>query len=377
MPTSGRVRAIGLMSGTSMDGIDVALIETDGEAVVARGPSMGFPYDADLRARVIAELEPAKSILHRQDRPDGLKALEDDLTDRNADAVARFAAGQGIDLGSVDVIGFHGQTVLHRPDHALTVQLGDGERLAKALGRPVVYDLRAADMAAGGEGAPLAPAYHAALAAGPLADLSGDGPVVFVNIGGISNVTFIEPGHDPIAFDSGPGNNLLDQWVEQEAGLAYDEDGAIAARGRVIPALAQTYLTSAFFVHPAPKSLDRADFIAPAKEAGSLQDVARTLCHVTAQAIARSVEHFPKAPMLWVVCGGGRRHPVIMADLAAAVAERGGRVIAAEEAGIAGDAVEAEAWAYLAVRSLKGLPITWPTTTGCHAPTTGGVLVEP
>ncbi|KQT48807.1 anhydro-N-acetylmuramic acid kinase [Aureimonas sp. Leaf454] len=364
------------MSGTSMDGIDVALLRTDGVSLVERGPSSAFPLDAAFRRRLEAGLETAKLIRRREERPGDLSALEREITDRHVDAVRSFVASHGIDLASVDAIGFHGQTVLHRPAERVTVQLGDGARLAAALGRPVVFDMRAADIAAGGQGAPLVPAYHAALAAG-LPEAFRQAPVVFVNIGGISNVTYIDGTDEPIAFDSGPGNALLDLWVQNEAGIPFDQGGAVAAEGGLLDRLADTYLAAPFFARAAPKSLDRFDFAVPGPGAGTLEDVARTLCFVAAEAILRSAEHMPKPPKLWIVCGGGRKHPAIMDDLAAGAARTGARVVAAEAVGLDGDAMEAEAWAYLAVRSMKGLPLTFPTTTGVARALQGGVVAAP
>jgi anhydro-N-acetylmuramic acid kinase len=361
------------MSGTSLDGIDVALLDTDGEALLVRGPARVYPYEAAFRSRLAAGLDVAKALRHRDERPGDIGALETELTLRHAAAVERFLADQAIDPATIDVVGFHGQTVLHRPEAALTVQLGDGALLAQRLGRPVVYDMRARDMQQGGQGAPLVPAYHAALAANRPAAYAAL-PVVFVNIGGISNVTYLDGENDPIAFDSGPGNALLDQWLEREAGIAFDQNGAIASEGGILRRLAEDYLSAGFFDRPVPKSLDRFDFAVPAPEVGSLEDVARTLCFVSAQAILQAAAHFPEKPKLWIICGGGRRHPAIMADLAeGADAE----VISAEAAGFDGDAMEAEAWAYLAVRSLDRRPLTWPTTTGCQEPTAGGVLALP
>lgn len=373
---SSILTAIGLMSGTSMDGIDVALLKTDGGTVVERGPSAAYPLNTAFRVRLEAGLEDAKAIRRRDDRPGDLAALEREITDLHADAVQDFARANGIDLAEVDLVGFHGQTVLHRPLERLTVQLGDGPRLAAALGRPVVHDMRAADIAAGGQGAPLVPAYHAALAGALPADLR-ETPVVFVNIGGISNVTYIDGSDDPVAFDSGPGNALLDRWVQGQAGIAYDQNGAIAAEGGVLDGLAASYLGSPFFARPAPKSLDRFDFPMPTETAGSLEDVARTLCFVAAEAILKSAEHMPKAPRLWIVCGGGRRHPAILGDLRDGAVRAKARVLTAEEAGFDGDAMEAEAWAYLAVRSAKGLALTFPTTTGTPIAMTGGLIAWP
>ncbi|MGB3875784.1 MAG: anhydro-N-acetylmuramic acid kinase [Shinella zoogloeoides] len=364
--------AIGLMSGTSLDGIDVALLRTDGEAVVERGPSMGRSYDVAFRRRLQGALETAKMIGERGERPGDLDEIERELTLRHAEAVRAFLAENDLRPDDVDVIGFHGQTVLHRPNQGLTVQLGDGDLLARETGIDVVYDMRANDMAHGGQGAPLIPAYHAALAAG-LSRASGEA-VVFVNIGGISNITFVGSGSEIVAYDSGPGNTLIDQWVEAHAGIPYDQGGMIASEGRVDAGLAERYLGHAFFTDKVRRSLDRNDFRPPQGVEASLEDGARTLAHVTAAAILRSARHLPERPKLYVVCGGGRLNPVIMGDLAALAGPEGAAVVAAEAVDLNGDSMEAEAWAYLAVRSLRGLPLTFPGTTGVTAPVTGGLL---
>lgn len=364
--------AIGLMSGTSLDGIDVALVRTDGEAVVERGPSMGCSYDTAFRRRLQAALEAAKTINERGERPGDLGDIERELTLRHAEAVRAFLAENGLKPSGIDVIGFHGQTVLHRPSAGLTVQLGDGALLASETGIDTVYDMRANDMVHGGQGAPLIPVYHAALAAG----LSGSSSkaVVFVNIGGISNITFIGSGGEIVAFDSGPGNTLIDQWVEAHAGIPYDQGGMIASEGTVDAGLADRYLSHAFFTDPVRRSLDRNDFRPPEGADASLEDGARTLAHVTAAAILRSARHLPERPKLFVVCGGGRLNRVIMGDLAALAEAEGAEVVDAEAVDFDGDSMEAEAWAYLAVRSLRGLPLTFPATTGVRQPVTGGLL---
>lgn len=365
--------AIGLMSGTSLDGIDVALLRTDGESIVERGPSLGRSYDAPFRRRLQGALETAKAIKNRMERPGDLREIERELTLRHAEAVRALLAENDLKAADIDVIGFHGQTVLHRPNDALTVQLGDGGMLADETGIDVVYDMRANDMVHGGQGAPLIPAYHAALAAG-LSQANGKA-VVFVNIGGISNLTFIGQGGETIvAFDSGPGNTLIDQWVEAHAGIPYDQGGMIASEGQVDAGLAERYLSHAFFTDPVRRSLDRNDFRPPEGRDASLEDGARTLTHVTAAAILRSARHLPERPKLYVVCGGGRLNRVIMDDLASLAQVEGAEVVAAEAVGLNGDSMEAEAWAYLAVRSLRGLPLTFPGTTGVKVPVTGGLL---
>jgi anhydro-N-acetylmuramic acid kinase len=369
--------AIGLMSGTSMDGIDVALIETDGERDVRRLASAEYTYDAAFRRLLAASLEIAKTIEVRSERPGLVGEVEQEITDRHAEAVRAFLKQVGLTLSDVGVIGFHGQTVLHRPERALTVQIGDGQLLSKSTGIPVVYDMRATDMVHGGQGAPLVPAYHAALAAGLDHAQAAGKPVCFVNIGGISNITYVRSGHAPIAFDTGPGNALLDQWVDRHAGIPFDDGGRIAAEGSVVRAVVEAYLTKPFFDAKPPKSLDRNDFTLTEAAGLELSDGARTLARVSAEAIFAGVRHLSQSPGLWIVCGGGRKNQTIMSDLAELAKTSGARVLAAEECGFNGGSMEAEAWAYLAVRSLKGLALTFPETTGVSQPITGGVLAKP
>jgi anhydro-N-acetylmuramic acid kinase len=378
------LRAVGLMSGTSMDGIDVALIETDGEDQVVRGASAAFPYDAAFRSRLAAAIQDARGLTDRTTRPGCLGEVERELTARHADAVAQLLSRQRIAAADVDAIGFHGQTVLHvagtrsfasSPDArvitvtpTLTVQLGDGPELARRTGVDVVFDLRAADAAAGGQGAPLAPAYHRAMAA-PLPDR----PVAVVNIGGVANVTWIGRDGELIAFDTGPGNALIDDWMLQHTAAAVDVGGATAAAGKVDEAALKALLMHPYFGQLPPKSLDRNAFASDPVLRLSVADGAATLAAFTAASLARAREHFPEQPQLWAICGGGRRNRTLMTMLAAEVESA---VVPAEAVGFDGDAVEAEAWAYLAVRSLRGLPITFPGTTGVPAPACGGVLAR-
>ncbi|MEL7430398.1 MAG: anhydro-N-acetylmuramic acid kinase, partial [Pseudomonadota bacterium] len=357
--------ALGLMSGTSMDGIDVALVRTDGEGRVERGPSASFDYSAATRRMLVNALKDARDIVVREQRPDLLRSAEDEITRLHVDAVQTFLSAHNLVPEDIDLIGFHGQSVLHRPQSAITVQIGDGQRLADETRIATVHDMRANDMIHGGQGAPLIPVYHQALATG----ITGrDGPVCFVNIGGISNITYVGDtclGDELIAFDSGPGNALIDQWVQKHVGITHDQGGMIAAEGHVDEALAERYMADGFFEKKLPKSLDRNDFKLP-QDAENLgvETVARTLASVTARAIFRSLDHLPEAPRLWVICGGGRHNPFIMKDLFLLAAQHETRVIAAEEAGFDGDAMEAEGWAYLAVRAELGLPLTFPGTTG-------------
>ncbi len=360
-----------------MDGIDIALIETDGRNAVQRGPSGFVAYDPAFRRQIEAGLEDAKSIRKRDQRPGGLAAIEQELTRRHGDAVLGFLSDYKLSTDTIDIIGFHGQTVLHRPQERLTVQLGDGQLLADMTGIPVVHDMRANDMVHGGQGAPLVPVYHQALAARVPIELGRGKPVVFVNIGGISNVTTVSATGDPVAFDTGPGNTLIDQWVADRAGIAYDAGGMIASEGQVLAGAVARYMAKPFFALKPPKSLDRNDFTLEELGNPELADGARTLARVTADAILQAGAYAPEQPALWVICGGGRKNATVMADLAEGAAKSGAAVIAAEELGLNGDSMEAEAWAYLAVRALDGLPLTFPTTTGCDAAVSGGVVVKP
>lgn len=356
-----------------MDGIDVALLRTDGEAIVERGPFLGVAYDPDFRDRLKLALEQAKAVKQRDERPGALASIERELTLRHVSAVTKFLATNQIDAAEIDIIGFHGQTVLHRPDQALTVQIGDGVLLARETGIAVAYDLRANDMVHGGQGAPLVPVYHAALARN-LRDARL--PVCFVNIGGISNLTFIGADGLIVGYDSGPGNTLIDQWVETHAGVPFDQGGMIASEGRVIGDLADRYLESPFFTAEKRRSLDRNDFPPLSGTDAELSDGARTLAYVAAASIIKSAGHLPATPTLYVICGGGRLNRVMMHELRALARRQNGDVISAEEAGFDGDAMEAEAWAYLAVRSLDGLPLTFPGTTSVSKPVSGGVIVR-
>jgi len=365
---------MGLMSGTSMDGIDIAIIRTDGFDRVEFGPASFFPYGADFRWKLAQSLETAKQIQQRDERPGNLESLEREITERHADAIRLFLSKTS---ERPELIGFHGQTVLHRPKQSVTVQLGDGPLLASLTGIPVIYDMRANDMVHGGQGAPLVPAYHVALARSKAAEWSDQFPVVFVNIGGISNVTFVPTAGDPIAFDTGPGNALIDQWVEREGGIPFDDGGRIASEGGVIEVAVERYLQNPFFAKSGPKSLDRLDFTLDLLGNLELADGARTLAAISARSILKATDHLPEKPKLWIVCGGGRKNPHIVGDLRAGAALQDAQVIVAEDAGWNGDFTEAEAWSYLAVRASKGLPLTYPSTTGCREAVSGGEVAAP
>lgn len=375
-------RALGLMSGTSMDGIDVAVIETDGRMDVRRGPGLTYPYSDAFRSALRRAIADAGQIRRRDERPGSLHLAEQYLTDLHAEAVTQFLEDTGLSAADIDVIGFHGHTVLHRKAepansgqyserdgslHTLTVQIGDGARLAELTGIDVVFDLRAADTAAGGQGAPLAPVYHRALAA-----RVPKRPLAVLNLGGVANVTWIGPGEDSlIAFDTGPASAMIDDWMQLRSGRPCDVDGATAAKGHVHDAIVTGYLRDPYFSAPTPKSLDRNAFDLAKVEGLPLADGAATLTSFAAAAIGEARAHLPEEPQLWIVCGGGRRNKTLMRMIAGQVQNA---VVPAEAVGLDGNAVEAEAWAYLAVRSLMSLAISFPGTTGVERPISGGVV---
>ena len=357
---SDAVWALGLMSGTSMDGIDAALLRTDGTAVLEWGPFLTRPYSAAFRARLAACLGGRGET----------EAVERELTDLHAEAVEALLAQEGLPSRAVSLIGFHGHTILHEPHKRRTWQLGDGLRLARRLGIDVVADFRSADVAAGGEGAPLVPVVHAALAR----DL--DKPLAVLNVGGVANVTWIGPARGDerpalLAFDVGSGNALLDDWAMRHTGRPVDEDGALARAGRADAAIVAAYFRHPFFAAPPPKSLDRDAFSLEPLAALSAADGAATLVAFGAEAVARAGAHFAAPPRRWLVTGGGRRNPVLMAAYGVRL---GVPVEPVEAVGWNGDALEAQAFAVLAVRSARGLPISFPETTRAPRPLTGGRL---
>lgn len=360
--------AIGLMSGTSMDGIDAALVETDGAAHVRPLAFHAVPYDAATRGQLRLAMQAAMA----EDRP-GPHPLIDaaaDTVTRLHIAAVRDLLGMRPDVRPTDVavIGFHGQTVAHRPDRGWTWQIGNGADMARTLGMTVVDDFRSADVAAGGEGAPLVPVYHQARTAGL------DAPLMVLNLGGVGNLSYVGDDGALIAFDTGPGNGLIDDWVRAATGLPHDAGGAIAAGGAVDEAALAHLLDNGWFDQPPPKSLDRNHFdMAPVRHL-SLADGAATLAAFTAASVARGIAHLPAPPRRILVAGGGRHNATLMAMLASRTALP---VAPVEAVGWSGDATEAEAFAYLAVRRLKGLPISFPGTTGVGAPVVGGRVHRP
>jgi anhydro-N-acetylmuramic acid kinase len=349
------LRVIGLMSGTSLDGVDAALLETDGETLVRPGKSLTLPFAPSLRAALRGLLDRAADL--PADDPDLLET-EQKLTLHHVEAVK--ALGEPADL-----LGFHGQTILHRPANKRTWQIGDAALLARETNTRTAHDFRAADVAAGGQGAPFVPAFHAALAAGL------EKPLAILNIGGVANLTYIAADGALLACDTGPGNALLDDFCARHLGEPMDRDGALAAAGTPHEPTLRSLLAHEFFFRPAPKSLDRQDFSYALAmiEARSLPDAAATLAAFTARAALATP--LPAPPKRLLVTGGGRHNPAIMAALRAAAPCP---VAPVEAEGWNGDVLEAQCFAYLAARILRGLPLSYPGTTGVPHPMPGGRL---
>ena len=349
--------AIGLMSGTSLDGADAAVISSDGQGCVEAIAFETRPFERGLRDRL-------RLCLGGKASPAEIAEAERDLTLFHVPLVEDLLANCGLERRDIAVIGFHGQTLLHAPEQGRTWQIGDGRLLADSLGIDVVNDFRSADVAAGGQGAPFAPLYHAARAA----DLAK--PLAILNIGGVANVTWLGEAPDEImAFDTGPGNALLDDWMWRHGAGASDEDGRCAARGQEDDAGLTLLFAHPYFRQPPPKSLDRDAFDTSPLASLTLNDGAATLTAFTVEAVAAALQWLPAPPLRWLVSGGGRRNPTILSHLR----ERLNCPVEPVEAvGWNGDAIEAEAFAYLALRSLAKLPLSLPSTTGVAQPLSGG-----
>lgn len=366
--------AIGLMSGTSLDGVDAVLLETDGEAITRFGPGCETAFEAEDRAVLKAAVEAALAWRFEGAEPAIFQDAERVLTQTHARAVEAVAGMANLAVSEVDLVGFHGQTVVHHPPKdgqpGQTRQLGDGQALADWLGVPVAFDFRTADMAAGGQGAPLAPIYHQVLAR--WAGL--EQPLGVLNIGGVANLTLIGSDGQLDAFDTGPGNGLIDAWVEERTGEPMDRNGALAAQGRVLEAGLAELLAHPHFKLEGPKSLDRWDFSLDAARNLSVEDGAATLSQFTAEAIGLGLKACRERPRRLIVCGGGRKN----ADLLRRISQATGiSVCSAEAVGWRGDLIEAEAFAVLAARTQRGLPLSFPGTTGVRQPQTGGQIAHP
>ncbi|MEN5144609.1 anhydro-N-acetylmuramic acid kinase [Brevundimonas diminuta] len=368
------LRVLGFMTGTSLDAVDMAVIETDGHDILSFGPAGEMKLDSETRAAIEDAIEDAFDWARDEEEPESFEDARMAVADAHLAAALGFMAVNGVKSSALDLVGVHGQTVLHEaPTHELpgrTVQLIDAASVAEGLGVPTAFDFRSADVAAGGQGAPLAPVYHAALVR--KAGLSG--PVAVLNLGGVGNITLIRADGGLEAFDTGPANGMVDLLVQSRMKKRMDEGGRLAAAGTVDQSVLDAYLAHPYFAATGPKSLDRFDFSLDPVAGLSLEDAAATLTAFAAQAVALGVARCSEQPKEIVVCGGGRHNPVLLV----AIRERVGvPVSTAEDKGWRGDSIEAEAFAFLAARCRLGLPISFPGTTGVATPMTGGRIVEP
>lgn len=355
------IRALGAMSGTSLDGVDAAVVETDGIAIRAFGPTA-------YRAYTDAEQDVLRAALGKWPGDPGLEEAQTLVEDAHHAVLSQF--------DDVELVGFHGQTLAHDPGGRGTHQLGDGAALAERLGRPVVWDFRSADVRLGGQGAPLAPFFHFACAKW----IGATEPLAFLNLGGVGNLTWIDPSRAKpeeegalLAFDTGPANAPINDLVHRRLGLSYDKGGQLAAKGTVADGALELFLDEPYFVKMPPKSLDRdafADMLDLVRELDDA-DAAATMTAMAAAAVMRGMEHCPAPPQRLLVTGGGRHNPVMMQMLRAGL---DCSVDPVESVGLDGDMLEAQAFAYLAVRVARGLPTSGPATTGVRAAVGGGIL---
>lgn len=364
--------SVGLMTGTVLDGnIDVALLRTDGETIDAFGPYTLAPYPQSIRDTLEDTLAQARKWNFEGPDPAIFATAEDMLTRAQSAAVRQLVETSGLHMSDIGVVGFHGQSVLHRAPQpgrtGATRQLGNGALMHELLGVKVAYDFRSADVRAGGQGAPLAAIYHQAL----LRQLGTHGGTAVLNLGGVANVTYWDGGDTLIAFDTGPANAPLNDFVKERGLGTMDRDGALARSGKVDEARLARLLEHPYLSAPPPKSLDRFDFTSVMAEGLDPANGAATLTAFTAAAVGKGLDQLPRRPKRLIVCGGGRHNPLIMEMLAT---RAGVEAVPAEAVGWRGDAIEAECFAFLAVRVLRGLPISFPTTTGAPHPMTGGRL---
>ncbi len=368
------MRVLGFMTGTSLDAVDMAVLETDGETIAAFGPAGERKLSEPVRKLVLAATAAARDWPRNTPEPPVFAEASAAIAREHLEAAGAFLAEHELAWADIDLIGMHGQTVLHeRPKDGQpgrTVQLGDAVWLANQSGVPVAFDFRSADVAAGGEGAPLAPIYH--LARARAAEMAA--PLAVLNLGGVANVTLWPGVGELVAFDTGPGNGMIDLLVQARGAGRFDDKGNYASVGMVDESLLRALLAHPYFDAPPPKSLDRYDFSLEPLEELKLEDAAATLVAFTAEAVKVGFQKLDTSPGVVIVCGGGRHNPEIMKALRERLKAQ---VLSAEDVDWRGDAIEAEAFAYLAARTARDLPISFPATTGAPTPMTGGRIVRP
>jgi anhydro-N-acetylmuramic acid kinase len=364
MKAQGAVWALGMMSGTSLDGVDAAMIRTDGVDIVEFGPHAYRPYTEAERAVL-------RAALGRWPGEAGVAQAAEVVERAHVELAARFSGAK--------VIGFHGQTLAHDPAHGRTHQVGDGALIARALRCPVVWDFRSADVSFGGQGAPLVPYFHHALAR----HIGADAPLAVLNLGGVGNITYVNPRMSQphsdgavLAFDTGPANAPINDIMQARFGLAQDTGGLLAGAGQVDAGLVAQVLAHSYFSRIPPKSLDRDEFAPVLRGLDALgdADALATACAIAAGAVAAGLGHLPAdLSQIWVA-GGGRHNAVLMESLRQSVKIP---VHSIEKHGLNGDMIEAQAFGYLALRVARGLPTSGPSTTGVAGYISGGQMSQP
>ncbi len=351
-------KTIGLMSGTSMDGVDAALITTDGKEVIKTHGALTIPYSAGFRKTL-------RKYLGKKSVPQN---ISHEITHAHITAIKELLNQENLTSKEIDLIGFHGQTIYHNPQEKCSIQIGDPDLLAQETRIDVIFNLRQEDIKHGGQGAPLVPVFLAAITNTLQATL----PIAFLNIGGVSNITYVDTDQQLIAFDMGPGNALMDDFLFSRTGKAFDKNGRCAAQGKALQSKISQFLADPYFDKPTPKSLDRNHFYKALESVENLEteDAMATLNQMTTQSIVKGCQHLPKMPALWVLCGGGRKNLTLQKNLEQEITN----VISAEDIGLDGDALEAQAFGYLAVRSILNEPITFPSTTNVDQSRSGGEL---
>lgn len=351
-------RALGAMSGTSVDGVDIAIIETDGITTKSLHPSITFSYPHAFQEKIKALFHKGSADRATDIKEFKVKKMAKEIANAHTEAINAYLNKYEIDKSTIDVVGIHGQTIGHDPDNGYTCQICDGQEVANQTDIPVINDFRIDDVNAGGQGAPLVPIYHRAM----LRSLNQPFPIAVVNIGGVANITWIgENEHDLLGFDTGPGNAPIDDWMLLKVGRSFDMDGKFAAKGAINETILHQMLDHPYFNQTPPKSLDRQDFTFHPVQDLSTEDGAATLTALTAQTIAQSIQHLPAAPKKWIITGGGRHNKTLMKMLAEKI---NAPVETTEDINLDGDGIEAQAFAFFAVRKLLNLPITFPGTTG-------------
>jgi len=372
--------AIGLMSGTSMDGVDVSLIRSDGFNQFTNILDEYFEYNESLHQKLIELRNLIVNINDLKKHSSRLNELEREITIFHSKIVSKFSLKY---KDEVDFVGFHGQTIFHNPQLKISKQLGDGGLLSQLVKKKVIYDFRQEDIANKGQGAPLTPIFHNLLSKRINEKYLINFPVCFLNIGGISNITKIIKNDENLeenleAFDSGPGNCMIDEWVRKNSKNNFDENGLIAKSGKINQLILNQVIDN-FEINSFKKSLDVKDFDISFARGLSLEDGCATITSFTAYLIAKGIEHANgdnNNPIKYLVCGGGRKNSFLIQSIEDKLTKKNISLKSIDDYNLNGDYIESQAFGYLAIRSFLNLPISYPKTTGCETPTLGGNLIK-